>query len=342
MKKLRVAFSERSYDIIIKNNSLGDMADLFGIGKRRVFVITDDGVPGEYAAMVASGFPKSYIYTVCQGEGAKSLEVYGRIIGKMVEIGMTRSDVCIAVGGGVVGDLGGFVASSYMRGIDFYNVPTTLLSMVDSSIGGKTALNHGGIKNILGAFYQPKGVLVDLSTLDTLPKRQLSCGMAESIKMAATSDEELFSFIEKAELTHEALERIVTDSLKIKKKIVEADEREGGIRKMLNFGHTFGHAVEADTKMDELYHGECVAIGMMAVTEGEVRDRLCRALRKYGLPTRYEKDVSSALALMNSDKKRDGDMIDAVFLPEIGRGEIRKISVEDFSALILKGLGGNR
>ena len=338
MKKLTVAFGERSYDIIIENSSLRTMADLFSIKQKRAFIITDDGVPFEYAESVASGFEDSYVYTVKQGEGAKSLGVYGEIMAKMIEVGMTRSDICVAVGGGVVGDLTGFVSATYMRGIDFYNVPTTLLSMVDSSIGGKTAINHSGVKNIIGAFHQPKGVLIDTDTLASLPKRLIANGLSESIKMATTSSEELFSILESD--GDADIEKVIIESLKIKKDVVENDEREGGIRKILNFGHTFGHAVEAATSMDELYHGECVAIGMMAVTSGDVKERLRRVLKKYNLPTEYTGDVSSAAKLMTSDKKRSGDMIDAVFAPRIGKGEIRKVKVSDLEEIIKKNLGG--
>lgn len=339
MKKLTVAFGERSYDIIIKKHTLGSMADLFGIKHKRAFIITDNGVPREYATSVAGGFASSYIYTVNQGEGSKSLETYGEIMAKMIEIGMTRSDVCVAVGGGVVGDLTGFVAATYMRGMDFYNVPTTLLSMVDSSIGGKTAVNHGGVKNIVGAFHQPKGVLIDTDALSTLPQRQMANGIAESIKMATTSNANLFSTLER-ENCYENIEAIIVESLKIKKTVVEEDEREGGIRKILNFGHTFGHAAEAATNMDELYHGECVAIGMMAITSSDVNKRLGRVLKKYNLPTEYMGDISSALSLMTSDKKRSGDMIDAIFVEEIGRGEFKKIKISDLEEIIKKNLGG--
>jgi 3-dehydroquinate synthase len=255
-------------------------------------------------------------------------------------LGFGRGDVILAVGGGVVGDLSGFVAASYMRGIDFYNIPTTILSMVDSSIGGKTAVNHGGVKNIIGAFYQPKGVLIDIDTLKTLPERHKANGIAEAIKMAATFDKELFSLLEENSAIEDVLEEVIIKSIRIKRGVVEADEREGGIRKILNFGHTFGHAVEAATNMGELYHGECVAIGMMAVSEGEAQKRLERLLKKYNLPTEYRGDVDEALKLIKSDKKRTGELIDAIFAPEIGRAEIRKVSIEDFSETVRRNLGG--
>ena len=339
MKKLEVAFGERSYDIIIEKGALSSMADLFEISKKRAFIITDNGVPEEYSKAVASGFDDTYIYTVNQGEESKSLEVYGKIVDKMVEIGITRSDICVAVGGGVVGDLTGFVAATYMRGIDFYNAPTTLLSMVDSSIGGKTAINHGRIKNIAGAFHQPRGVLIDISTLDTLPKRHISGGIAESIKMAMTSNADLFEFFERSN-GEEDIEKIIEESLKIKKAVVEADEREGGIRKILNFGHTFGHAVEAATNMKELHHGECVAIGMMAVSSGKIRERLGNVLKKYDLPTEYTRNISIAMKRIENDKKRIGEMIDAIFVHEIGNYEIRKVRVSELEKIIRENIGG--
>ena len=335
-----VSFGDRSYDIHIKRGSLDRAAEIFGIKDRYAFIITDDGVPGEYAKAVAGGFDRSYIYTIPSGEESKSLSVFGEITAKMLELGFGRGDIILAVGGGVVGDLSGFVAASYMRGIDFYNIPTTLLSMVDSSIGGKTAVNHGGAKNIIGAFYQPKGVLIDVDTLKTLPERHKANGLAEAIKMAATFDKELFSLLEDAIALEDALEDVIIRSIRIKREVVEADEREGGIRKILNFGHTFGHAVEAATNMEKLYHGECVAIGMMAVSEGETQKRLERVLKKYNLPTKYMGDADEALKLIKSDKKRTGEFIDAIFAPEIGKAEIRRVSTEDFGETVRRNLGG--
>ena len=337
MKKLEVAFADRSYNILIEKGSIANMASLFEIGHKRAFIITDSGVPKEYAEAVASGFTNSYIYTVSSGEESKSINTFGEVLSKMVEFGMTRVDVCIAVGGGVVGDLSGFIAASYMRGIDFYNVPTTTLSMVDSSIGGKTAINHSGIKNIVGAFYQPKGVLIDIDTLKTLDDRQWASGLAESIKMAMTSDKELFEIFEKQSDIHSNIEEIILRSLMIKKAVVEADEREGGLRKILNFGHTYGHAVEADAEMKGYYHGECVAIGMVAVSYGEVRDRLISVLNKYSLPIEYRDEGGHALEFISKDKKCKGSNIDIILVPEIGTFEIRSMSIEKFIKLIKAG-----
>ena len=339
MKKLEVSLGDRSYNIHIGRGIISSAAEIFSISDSFAFIITDEGVPEEYAKAVASGFKNSYIYTVAQGEGSKSLAVYGEILEKMLALGLTRGDVCIAVGGGVVGDLSGFAAASYMRGIDFYNVPTTVLSMVDSSIGGKTAINLGGAKNIVGAFYQPRGVLIDTAVLDTLPERQIKNGLAESIKMAATSDEGFFEFLEKIANPRNHYEEIIARSIAIKRSVVEADEREGGIRKILNFGHTFGHAIEAYTNMDELYHGECVAIGMMAKSCGEVKVRISSLLEKYGLPTEFEGNINEALKLVSADKKRGRDGIDIILVKKIGKCEIVRMSVSDFADLIIKNTG---
>lgn len=337
MKKLEVSLGERSYNILIDKGSIANMASLFGIGHKRAFIVTDSGVPKEYAEAVASGFNSSYIYTINEGEESKSIKTFGEVLAKMLEFGMTRVDVCVAVGGGVVGDLCGFAAASYMRGVDFYNVPTTTLSMVDSSIGGKTAVNHCGVKNIVGAFYQPKGVLIDTDTLATLDKRQWTSGLAESIKMAMTSDKELFEILEGQEDIYANIEDIVIRSLMIKKAVVEADEREGGIRKILNFGHTYGHAVEADAELRGYYHGECVAIGMVAVSSGKVKDRLVAVLNKYSLPTEYKDDDGRALAFISKDKKCKGDKIDIILVPKIGKYEIKSMEIEEFAKLIKTG-----
>ena len=242
----------------------------------------------------------------------------------MIDLGMTRTDCLVAVGGGVIGDLGGFAAASYMRGIDFYNIPTTLLSQVDSSIGGKCAINLGGVKNIVGSFYQPKGVIVDPDLLATLPERHMANGMAEVIKMAVSLDADLFKKIEDGA---DILE-IIEGALKIKKTVVENDERESGVRRALNLGHTLGHAIEATD--GSLYHGECVAIGMMAVCSDEVKTRLVPLLKKCGLPTEYKGDMKSVVSKIALDKKSDGDEIYIIYVDEIGSYRIQKQKIRDF------------
>ncbi len=324
---------ERSYDITVGRGLLSSADKYFNL-KRRVFIVTDSGVPKEYARAVAACAESSLIVTVPEGEGSKSIETYGELLRKMVEFGLTRTDCAVAVGGGVVGDLTGFLASSYMRGIDFYNIPTTMLSQLDSSIGGKTAVNCAGVKNIVGAFHQPRGVIVDLDTLKTLPDRQISSGLAEALKMSLTSDAELFSVFENEEISDGVIEKTVIAALKIKKSVVECDERESGVRRILNFGHTLGHAIEAQEGMRGFYHGECVALGMLPVISPALKGRLIGVLKKLSLPTEYTGSLESALKFVTHDKKCDGKKISVVFVDEIGSYRIEKIGTDEFAELV--------
>ncbi|MBE6609231.1 MAG: 3-dehydroquinate synthase, partial [Ruminococcaceae bacterium] len=248
---IHMNLGEDSYDIIVQRGVLGE-ADKHLDLNRRVLVVTDSGVPAQYARTVAEQCKEAMILTVEQGEASKSLDMFGKLLSAMLDGEFSRKDCVVAVGGGVVGDLSGFAASAYMRGIDFYNIPTTLLSQIDSSIGGKTAINFGGVKNIVGAFYQPKKVLIDPELLKTLPKRQISSGLAEAVKMALTSDKELFDIFENKDIGS-SIDEIIVRSLNIKKNVVEQDEKESGLRKILNFGHTVAHGIESSEGMIELY-----------------------------------------------------------------------------------------
>ena len=332
MTTLSVNLAERGYNIYIGPGLLHRADELFNLD-RRVLIVTDSGVPECYAEAVMSLCRDAKIVTVNQGEESKSVAIFEMLCRQMLDFGMTRTDCIVAVGGGVVGDLCGFAAASYMRGIDFYNIPTTLLSQVDSSIGGKTAINLGGVKNIVGAFYQPKGVIIDPDLLKTLPKRQFSSGLAEVIKMSLTSDSELFDMIADAN-AEKNIEGIITRALLIKKAVVEEDEREGGLRKILNFGHTFGHGVEAAEEMNGIYHGECVAIGMTVCASDEVRAAIIPLLKKYDLPCRYNGNLEKALSYINRDKKCDGKSISIVFVDKIGSYRIEKMDTEAFCALV--------
>ena len=247
----------------------------------------------------------------------------------MVEFGFSRTDAIVAVGGGVVGDLAGFVASTYMRGIDFYNIPTTVLSQVDSSIGGKVAIDFEGYKNIVGSFYPPKAVVIDSETLKTLPERQISNGLAEAVKMSVTSNAELFELFEKEDIYFN-IDRIIEESLKIKKYVVECDEKETGIRKILNFGHTIGHAIESENSFKNLYHGECVALGMLFMCSFDVRNRLIKVLQKLNLPTSIDIEVSGLIDLIKLDKKSAGDSITLIYSDKIGTYNMCK---KDFETL---------
>ena len=340
--KLNVALGESSYDILIERNilkSIGEYIDL----KRKVLVITDRGVPIEYANAVCNACNQPVRVTIEPGEGSKSLETYEKLCKIMLDNHFTRTDCVVAVGGGVVGDLAGFVASTYMRGVDFYNVPTTLLSQVDSSIGGKTAVNFGGIKNILGCFYQPKRVIIDPETLKTLPKRQISNGFAEIIKMAVNFDAELFEIIEKEEIySDEKLDLIIERALTIKKKVVEADEKESGLRKVLNFGHTIGHGIESQQDLSGLYHGECIAIGMIPMCAPEIRGRIRNVLGKASLPVMWRYNTEKIYDAILHDKKLDGGNIALFFCDKIGSYRVDKIPVEDFKKILQSAYGDQK
>ena len=325
------------YPIHIVRGALARAGELFSLD-RRVLVVTDSGVPAEYAACVAGQCREAHVVTVPEGEGSKSLATLQVLLEVMLKNNFARTDCVVAVGGGVVGDLSGFAASTFMRGIDFYNVPTTVLSQVDSSIGGKVAVNFGGVKNIVGAFYQPKAVIIDSNVLATLPQRQIANGLAEAVKMALTSDAELFEIFERGEAI-ENIETVIERSLCIKKAVVEQDEKEKGLRRILNFGHTLGHGVEA-TGRGELYHGECVALGMLPMCAPNVRARLRTVLQSLGLPTEIKGDLETILHFTLHDKKCEGDAINAVFVDAVGSYRIEKMPLATWQQYVRVQIGG--
>ena len=322
-----VTLPHTSYDIIIEHGALKRIASLLNLS-RRVLVVTDDGVPPIYAKTVADAAREAITVTLPQGEDTKSLESFSHLLQTMLENGFTRGDCVVAVGGGVIGDLSGFTAACYMRGVDFYNIPTTLLSQVDSSIGGKTAINFGGIKNPVGAFYQPKRVVIDPDVLTTLPARQIASGLAECVKMALTSDASLFEFLEQTKNPLDCLDEIIYRSLLIKKAVVEEDEKESGLRKILNFGHTVGHAIESENHRHGLYHGECVALGMLPMTSDAVRARLIPLLERLGLPTTLAFDKDAAYQALLHDKKSGSDSITVVTVEDIGTHRLMRVGFE--------------
>ena len=320
MEKIKVSAS-REYEVIIHGGILADAGKYIESalgGRPKLAVITDDRVDalhGDSLESALSGF-ELVKFVFKNGEASKSISVYGEILEFLAENNITRTDTIVAFGGGVVGDLSGFVAASYMRGIDFYNIPTTVLSQVDSSVGGKTAVNFGKIKNIIGAFYQPKAVLIDPETLKTLSKRHFSNGLAEAVKTSLTFDKELFELFEKEDI-EENIEKIIEHSVISKAKVVEQDEKEAGLRKVLNFGHTIGHAIESAEELGGLYHGECVALGMIPMCSEEIRERLIPVLKKLGLPTEYSGDLEKLISAASHDKKFSGSKVTVITLPEI-------------------------
>ncbi len=251
---------EHSYNIYVGRNILDKASELFNLD-RKCLIVTDTGVPAVYAETIKKQCKTGYIVTIPQGEASKNLNMFASLLKEALDKDFSRKDCIIAVGGGVVGDLSGYVASSYMRGIDFYNVPTTTLSQVDSSIGGKVAIDFEGVKNAVGAFYQPKGVIVDVETLKTQNHDQYVNGLAEAIKTGLIYDKELFDLFETGK-GFEKIDEVIYRSLVCKKDVVEKDEKELSLRKILNFGHTLGHAVESSVD-GKLLHGQCVAIGMI-------------------------------------------------------------------------------
>ena len=335
MNVLNMNLGAHSYPIVIGRGLLGRAREFFNLD-RRVLIFTDDGVPHNYAETISNLCKTSRIKVVKAGEGSKSISTLEDVLIAMSDLEMSRGDCVVAVGGGVVGDLAGFAASVYMRGVDFYNVPTTLLSQVDSSIGGKTAVNLGKVKNSVGSFKQPRAVIVDVDTLATLPERHLASGICETVKMAATSNESLFTTLESntKEDIYKNIEEIITESLKIKKAVVEEDECEKGLRRILNFGHTFGHAIESAEELSGLYHGECVALGMLAVTSKEVRGRILAVLEKLGLPTEYHGDLEHAFTFLSHDKKCTDKGVSVILCEKIGECLIKDMSLGDFKKLV--------
>ena len=325
--KLTINCKTYSYDVIIQRNILNNVSEYLSL-QRKVLILTDDGVPSEYVLKISSQCLNPIIVTVKQGEQSKNIDNYQLVMKTFIEQGFTRTDCLVSIGGGVVGDLGGFISSTYMRGIDFYNIPTTLLSQVDSSIGGKTAIDYNGIKNIIGSFYTPKCVLIDPNTLKTLDKRQLHAGLVEAIKMACTCSSSLFEIISKSKNLENDIDEIIFQSLQIKQKIVEEDLEEKGLRRVLNFGHTLGHIIESASNYN-LLHGECVGIGMLSFSSDKARKQIKKLLKKYNLPTSYDLSLKDIENYLIHDKKKTGDYIWIVSVENIGSYELKKIKIDE-------------
>ena len=314
------------YNIYLEKGALAKVGTFLNLN-RKVLIVTDNGVPEIYSQTVANQCKEPFIVTIKQGEASKNFDNFKMLLSQMVANGFTRTDCVVAVGGGVVGDLSGFVASSFMRGVDFYNIPTTVLSQVDSSVGGKVAIDFEGYKNLVGAFYPPKAVVIDCNTLETLDKRQISNGLAESVKMAMTSDNDLFEYFEKGQLD---FEYIIEKSLMIKKFVVEEDEKETGLRKILNFGHTLAHAIETNSDFKDIYHGEAVALGMIPMCSDDVRPRLIKVLEGLNLPTEFDFNNPKIFEAVFHDKKADGKDVTVVYVSKIGEWKMEKLAIEEF------------
>ncbi len=309
------------------------------INSKEAVIITDKNVRHFYS----KDFPPYEVIEIGTGENIKNLDTVQAIYGKLVEIEADRSSFIVGIGGGIVCDIAGFVASTYLRGVRFGFVPTTLLSQVDAGVGGKNGVNFSGYKNMVGVFNQPEFVICDMNLLKSLPEREIRCGFAEIVKHAAIADADLFSYLEghyrKAlELDAEVLERLVYDSVLIKSSIVGRDERDRGERKKLNFGHTFGHAIEKSTGLS---HGEAVSLGMVIASGLSARrglllekdrQRVEALLKKLQLQTRVRVDEKGVLDALRRDKKRKGEGISFVLLHGIGNAVVEGIPMGELEA----------
>ena len=349
-RRLEVELAERSYPILIGQGLLGHFDLAPWVRGRQVMLVTNETIAPVYLERARGCFPGKDVdsVTLPDGERFKNWETLNLIFDALLDRRHTRKTTLVALGGGVVGDMTGFAAACYQRGVDFIQIPTTLLSQVDSSVGGKTGINHPSGKNMIGAFHQPRAVLIDTDSLNTLPGRELSAGLAEVIKYGLIREPAFIEWLEQrmpALLKREpaALAEAVFRSCACKAAVVAADEFEGGIRAILNLGHTFGHAIETYTGYGSWLHGEAVGVGMLmacdlsrrlgALSEAEV-DRVARLVASAGLPAGVPEGMSpeNFLELMAVDKKNvDGDMR-LVLLRTLGSAEV----TSDFAMVTLR------
>ena len=354
MIQVEVALAERSYPILIGQGLLSACEPLLRLAAgRMVAIVTDDQVGPLYAARLEAalqGVAASRVtVTLPHGEANKGWGTLERIFDALLEARFDRGALIVALGGGVVGDMAGFAAAVYQRGIDFVQVPTTLLAQVDSSVGGKTGINHPLGKNMIGAFHQPRLVLIDTDTLSTLPAREVSAGLAEILKHGAIADAGYFEQVvnDLAALRAgdaAALARAIARSCEIKASVVSRDEREGGLRAILNFGHTFGHAIEAGLGYGEWLHGEAVGAGMvmaadlscrLGLIEGPVRERIEQAVAEAGLPVQGPRWAAQRyIELMSVDKKAEQGTPKFVLLNALGSAVVRRAPQAEVEATL--------
>ena len=349
MKTVHIDAS-RSYDVRIGRGLLDDCGRQIAERVRcaSTAVVADDTVYALYGERVCASLEAAGVRTVCyvfpHGEKSKNLLEYAKILNFLAENRVTRADALIALGGGVTGDLGGFVAATYLRGIPFVQLPTTLLAAVDSSVGGKTAVDLPAGKNLAGAFYQPELVLCDLDTLDSLPREIFLDGCAEVIKYAVLGSRELFALL--ADIpSGKGLEEVTARCVEMKRDFVQSDELDRGARQMLNLGHTFGHAVEASSRFT-LSHGKSVAIGMAMILRAacsrglcsaETRDAVIALLQRYGLPTECPYPADMLLGALSADKKIFGTRLNLVVPTDIGACRLLPVGVDELSGWLRDG-----
>ena len=333
-----------TYHILIEKGSLSQSgpyaAQVFRPGSKAA-IVTDDTVASLYLETVKRSFESAGftvpVFIFPHGEDSKSREVLFQLYDFLIEQEVTRSDFIVALGGGVVGDLAGFAAATYLRGIPFMQIPTTFLAAVDSSVGGKTAINIPAGKNLIGAFHQPSLVVCDTETFRTLPPETFADGVAETIKYGMIASKSLFEEMEQGHI-EEKIDDIVAQCVSIKRDIVEQDEQDKGLRMILNYGHTLGHAIEKVTN-HSVTHGHGVAMGMLLIARlgekmgfhsPELTQRMERCIASYGLPTHYNGSVSELGESVLHDKKRSGSVIRLIVVKNIGEAEIRPLDVDKF------------
>jgi len=345
MKKLTLEHNQGVYDISIEKGIFNRLSEkLEGFDFSAGLIITDENVYKLYKESIdALGFN---VISIKPGENSKTLSSYGEVMENVITTGLSRDGVILAIGGGVVGDLAGFVAATYLRGVAYIQVPTTLLAQVDSSIGGKVAVNSKHGKNLIGNFYQPKAVFIDPEFLLTLKPREIRSGMGELIKHGMIQSKELFEMIEKAkgfDQLYETIEEVLKASLTIKKKVVEEDTFDYGRRMILNFGHTIGHGIEKKAKTDAIAHGEAVAIGMALITriyegKGETSkglyNRLISVLEDYELPYETKTPLKDLFKYIEKDKKIMNNKINVIVPKTLGSVEIKAYALKEFKRIL--------
>lgn len=332
--KTTVKFHGKETHLWVENGALATVKDRINLD-RKVLIVTDDEMPEEYIKTLQAQCPDNFIATIHAGEASKCFIYLQFIWNAMLDNNFGQKDLIIALGGGVVSDIAGFAAATYMRGMDYINIPTTTMSQCDSAIGGKTAINLGDNKNAVGAYHQPKAVIVDPELLKTLDDKQFFSGLASAIRIAAVADKKLFELLEtlpadKDEILANHMEAIITACLKAKSSLVSADEKEDGKRLLLTFGETIGNAVACCGELHTFTQGEALAIGMAKITDNEtVKARLVALFEKFGLPTTCEYHSYQLLAPIFHDKTLVSGKISLVKVDEIGKGDIKKTSVEN-------------
>ncbi|MDM8292639.1 3-dehydroquinate synthase [Faecalicoccus pleomorphus] len=332
--KMTVNLKDRSYPILIESGALSHIDTILDVN-RKLALIADDAIPKQWIQKIKDQCPNSFVIRFPQGEASKCFSQYEDLLKQCIDHDMTRKDAIVAIGGGVTGDLAGFVASSYMRGIDFYNIPTTLLAQVDSSVGGKVAIDVASYKNIVGAFHQPKGVIIDPDVLSTLSQRQIHNGLVEALKTGLIQDEKLVELFEQDTLD---IPQIIERSINVKRQVVEQDEKESGLRKILNFGHTIGHAIEGAYGLDTYLHGECVAMGMLFFIEDQpLKERVLSIYKRLDLPKVPDYDIDILMSYIQHDKKSSAHTVSIVKVRQAGTFEIEEMTYEQIRNVLERG-----